>query len=298
MVAACPYRLQGWTAIMPSKWKISSTKLIHCSLLLAVVVALVVMIGCWEEEMVNKPEEAMVEAIKYVNSLTVFFGHQSVGGNILDGLQDLDGWQAPIVEIHNGEDHSGMESGGVLHAYMGKNGFPDTKIADFAKFLRSDVAYAVDIAFMKFCYVDPSQINDVESIFRLYAEALAELAKEFPNITFVHFTIPLMSQRRGMKDRIKQILGMETQGREGNVLRGRYNRLLRQEFGDTGNVFDIATVESTRMNGKRETFRLDGETYDAMVPAYTSDGGHLNELGQRVVAEQLVMFLAELDVRH
>ena len=59
-------------------------------------------------------------------------------------------------------------------------------------------------------------------------------------------------------------------------------------------LFDLAMVESTYEDGSRYTFSANGHTYYALVPEYTKDGGHLNELGQKVAAEQLLIFLAGL----
>ena len=43
-----------------------------------------------------------------------------------------------------------------------------------------------------------------------------------------------------------------------------------------------------------ETFTKDGENYYSLVPDYTDDGGHLNEKGRKIVAEQLLILLANL----
>ena len=295
MVDARANRGLGWLGIMQPKRAVSARHFAYRAFVYAVLIA-VVLSGCQEDEVTRVSADALHEAIKDVNGLTVFFGHQSVGGNMLDGLQGLDGWEAPIVEIHGGEDISGVESGSVLHAYVGKNEFPDTKIKDFAEILRSGIAEKTDVVFLKFCYVDINRIHDVEQIFRMYVEGIETLIQEYPKTKFVHLTMPLMSQRRGIKDRIKQVLGMETPGREGNMLRNQYNNLLRQEFGGTGHVFDIAAAEATRPDGSRETFLLNGEEYEAMAPEYTSDGGHLNDLGQQIVAEKLVLYLSGLGV--
>jgi lysophospholipase L1-like esterase len=40
--------------------------------------------------------------------------------------------------------------------------------------------------------------------------------------------------------------------------------------------------------------RQGGKVHYAMVPAYTTDGGHLNEVGRRIVARRLLVLLAGL----
>jgi lysophospholipase L1-like esterase len=70
--------------------------------------------------------------------------------------------------------------------------------------------------------------------------------------------------------------------------------LLRKNYEGKEPVFDLARIESTRPDGTRETFTQDGKTYYALVPAYTKDGGHLNKLGRKKVAEQLLLLLVSL----
>jgi len=60
--------------------------------------------------------------------------------------------------------------------------------------------------------------------------------------------------------------------------RGEFNRLLRERYAEDP-IFDLAAVTSTYPDGRRETFTLDGKTYESLVPAYTDDGGHLNAVG-------------------
>jgi hypothetical protein len=49
-------------------------------------------------------------------------------------------------------------------------------------------------------------------------------------------------------------------------------------------LFDIAEVESTLPQGKRNFFMHGGDTIDTLTQAYTTDGGHLNESGRQQVA--------------
>ena len=48
-------------------------------------------------------------------------------------------------------------------------------------------------------------------------------------------------------------------------------------------------------DGTRCSFTKDGKTYYSMVPEYTTDGGHLNEIGRKKVAEQFLILLANLN---
>jgi lysophospholipase L1-like esterase len=69
---------------------------------------------------------------------------------------------------------------------------------------------------------------------------------------------------------------------------------MRQAYQGTGKLFDLALVEATRPDGQRQVVEWKGRAVEAMTPAYTDDGGHLNAEGRRRVASALVTFLAAL----
>jgi len=79
-----------------------------------------------------------------------------------------------------------------------------------------------------------------------------------------------------------------------NIKRNEFNDLIRQEYGDSRRLFDIARAESTYLDGNRETFEKDGERYEALVPIFTNDGGHLNEMGRKVVAAHMLRVIADI----
>lgn len=93
-----------------------------------------------------------------------------------------------------------------------------------------------------------------------------------------------------MRSLIKTVLGKE----DNNIKRNQYNDMLRKEYRGKEALFDIAQAESTRPDGTRSTFTNNGTTYFSLASEYTDDGGHLNQLGQRAVAQELLMLLAEL----
>lgn len=83
---------------------------------------------------------------------------------------------------------------------------------------------------------------------------------------------------------------MQVWGDASNEIRGKYNKLLLREFPKSA-IFNLARIESTRLSGDRVTFRMNNGDVDALAPEYTNDGGHLNELGRKVVASALSEFL-------
>ena len=50
-----------------------------------------------------------------------------------------------------------------------------------------------------------------------------------------------------------------------------FNELLIKEYDGKEPVFDLAEIESTRPDGRRETFTKDGKTYYSLIPDYTYD---------------------------
>lgn len=236
----------------------------------------------------------IVEALETIRAHKVFFGHQSVGRNVLQGIREL-GTLAG-VDLPSGAVEDGVSAAELclVDAHVGTNTRPYEKIDEFTELMRSGLARDVDIAFMKFCYVDANSGFSAEEIFHAYVTAMESLESEFPETTFVYLTMPLTATRTDVRGLIKRVLGMETRGREDNIERNRFNDLLRERKGGDGRLFDIAAAEYTHPDGSIETFKRNGRTYRAMVPAYSDDGGHLNERGRRVVAEQLIVYLANL----
>ncbi len=159
-----------------------------------------------------------------------------------------------------------------------------------------------DIAFLKFCFVDIESGTDIENVFKKYRESIGELKSRYPDMTIVHFTVPLLRKEqtgivKSVKNFIKGFMGKEEDNffsNSHNVVRNEYNKLLVSHYGGKEPIFDIARFESTDPEGKKETFSYDGNEYYALVPEYTDDGGHLNEKGRKYIAEQLLIFLANL----
>ena len=78
-----------------------------------------------------------------------------------------------------------------------------------------------------------------------------------------------------------------------NVKRNEYNALLKSEYEGKDPILDLAAVESTYPDGKRESFEHDGKVVYALIPGYTYDGGHLNEIGRYRAANELLKVLSE-----
>ncbi len=252
-------------------------------------------------------EQKLSSAVGQLVQRRVFFGHQSVGYDILDGIAQLAEDLAQPIEIRERESRlqdgqetpevkgdRGTTTPGITHVRIGRNGYPEEKIKEFARIMRDGMGESVDIAFMKFCYVDTAGTLSAEGIFGAYVEEVERLEVEYPSVAFVYVTMPLTAAQPSVKNRVRALLGLPVWGREDNVERCRFNELLRLTKGYTGRLFDLAALQSTRPDGTTESFEHEGRDYEALVPDYARDSGHLNERGRRVIAETLVLFLAGL----
>jgi len=224
----------------------------------------------------------------------IYFGHQSVGANIMEGVADLAAAE-PRLGLRVVTDDGALAAGGAfLHGAVGRNEDPGAKTDDVAARLDGPLAGRVDIAFHKYCYVDVTAGADVPALFDHYRQTMERLAAAHPGVVFVHVTAPLVTVPAGASATVKRLLGRTSGRAADNLARERFNELMRKAYAGREPVFDLAAVESTRPDGTREAVDAGGGRAYALVPAYASDGSHLNAAGRRRVAEELLVFLARL----
>ena len=225
----------------------------------------------------------------------IYFGHQSVGFNIVDGIRDVMK-EHPQIKLHivESSNASDLKAGTFLHSRVGKNVDPRSKVEEFTQFLKQGIGENADFAALKFCYVDIRAETDTADILNHYATAIAQMEKEFPKMTVVHFTVPLTRSKTTWKTIVKKIIGRKTWEYDDNIKRNEYNDMLRHRYEGKEPLFDLAKIESTYPDGHRSTFTKDGKSCYSLVPEYTGDGGHLNERGRKIVAGQFLIFLANL----
>jgi len=186
----------------------------------------------------------------------IFFGHQSVGYNILAGIEDLlresPGTKLNIIEMTGQQVQDGPM---LIHARVGNNGNPISKCDDFVKKLDS-LGPGVDLAMLKFCFVDITAGTDVAATFDYYRQTISKLKKKYPNTRFVHITVPLTTVQGGPKAFIKKLIGRPLDGYEDNISRDSYNELLKKEYEGKDPIFDLSLTESTDGNGTAAPFQL------------------------------------------
>jgi hypothetical protein len=216
----------------------------------------------------------------------VYFNHQSVGFNILSGVERLG--KVPITQAQLGEP-AALASKGIVHTALGVNMDPASKIEGFRQALTA-MAQPPDVALMKFCYVDFDQRTDPGALFARYKQTIDELAARFPRTRFMHVTVPLVVSTPKWKRLVKDVLG-RADGSYTNAKREAFSDLVRQTY-PADRVFDLARVESTRPDGATEAFERDGRSIRALAPDYSEDGAHLNPSGRLVAARAFVQKIA------
>ncbi len=225
---------------------------------------------------------------------TVLFGHQSVGVNVLDGIEALygtAGMPSPqAVQLSPGA--AAPAHPGIDHAFVGVNGDPSGKLRDF-ELLVGGAGAGVEIALVKFCYVDITASTDVRALFDEYVATMDALEQRHPDITFLYATAPLTTDR-SWRANVKALVGIDDQrGPADNVARQQYNELVRERYEGTGRLFDIAAVQASSDAGPMSRTH-DGEEYFVLNAAMSSDAGHFNETGSRAAASELIRVVTAL----
>ncbi|MEW8211110.1 MAG: hypothetical protein AB2735_11665, partial [Candidatus Thiodiazotropha taylori] len=80
--------------------------------------------------------EQLITDLQTVQKARVFFGHQSVGNNIISGLQQLaekSGFGLNIVDLASIQAES--QPSGLLHGPIGENRKPVSKCRDFERII-------------------------------------------------------------------------------------------------------------------------------------------------------------------
>lgn len=221
----------------------------------------------------------------------IFFAHQSVGTNIIEGIRDIMREDPRVrLRVQETSDPGAFEQPLFAHALSGNNQDPQSKIAAFQKLMEGGLGNQADIAFFKFCYVDITATTDVDALFTSYQAVMAALQAKHPRTTFLHCTVPLTSLQSGMRGLVKRVIGRPI-GIEDNLRREQFNAKLRDAYQARGTLFDLAMAEAQSPAGVITTFSMNGKPCLQLNPDYTYDGGHLNHTGRKQVAAQLLLHL-------
>lgn len=221
----------------------------------------------------------------------VYFGHQSVGNDILGGLGELSRRHALGIRLVESSDASKVAGPGMVHFAAGYNQDPLSKNDAMLRMLASRQQMDGALVLLKYCYVDMAPQADIWRLFAAYRRFAARVARDHPDVTLVHVTMPLTANLESLSGRLRSFLD-RSPDRDVAVARHHYNTLMREAFAGRAPLFDLALLEATRDDGSRAGFLRHGEWIDVMAPEHSSDGGHLSPRGARKVAAGLLDVLA------
>jgi hypothetical protein len=139
-------------------------------------------------------------------------------------------------------------------------------VTDFESFVSAHES-EYDVFQNKFCFIDQ------DADFATYRDSMDGLVADYPDKTFVYWTIPL-----------------QTTGAD-NALRDAFNEQVRKHCADNDlPLFDLADIESHKTDGTAVTEAGN----EALDPDQSSDGGHLNDLGSARAAAAQWALMAQI----
>jgi hypothetical protein len=239
------------------------------------------------------PDPALRAQLEQLAQRRVFFAHQSVGANLLEGLQALAQDNGVALQVRDVARDPNVPNQTFGHVFVGENGKPLAKLDEYRDRLTKQRSTAPDLAMVKLCFLDFTADTDPNAVFARYQADLATLRAQLPTTRFVHVTTPLTTIETGPKAWLKRLLGRTPWGVVENQKREQYNQLMRGAYAGREPLFDLAKFESTAEDGG-QTLTTWGDTRTAaLTAAYTSDGSHLNPHGERLAARGLAGVLAQ-----
>lgn len=219
----------------------------------------------------------------------IFFGHQSVGADVVRGLAVLAEELAVPLNIVETRRFAALDGPYFAHARIGRNGHAASKLDDFAQLLDDAPDSALDLAMAKLCYVDVTCDTDTGELARRHDDVFNDLARRHAQLRLVPVTVPLTTGFFGLRGAAAKLLGRPDPAVPDNRTRACYNDHLRTHHSDSAKLFDLAAIES---NPSARRAREDDTP--SLSPALTQDGGHLNRRGRRLAAIALVHTLGRL----
>ena len=264
----------------------------------AAAIAAIGLTACSGGEMEGRQKEGDIPAPKVadvqshlaaVAGSRIYFGHQSVGANVLEGLKELGGTASPLPIVRS-RDVDSVAGPALVEFTIGENGDPASKSRDFAAVLDAKRDSTPAIAMFKYCYLDITPHTEVAPLFAAHRDSVRALQKRHPELTFVHVTAPLTTVEPTAKLLVKRLLGKPS-SRDVNRKRNEFNALVRREFQGEP-IYDLARIESSRPDGTRAFFVAGSDTVYTLAPELTDDGGHLNAAGRRAAALELLSVLS------
>lgn len=266
---------------------------------LTILLTLTFLLACEDQSKFGEiPMEvnSSINSIKLFQNTNVYFGHKSVGKNVIEGIKEIA--QANSISnlsILKLDEDEKLTQNYFVHSSIGKNGDPISKIEEFRKNIELLINENLKVAMMKFCFADFDINSDINGIFQRYVTEIDSIKNDYPDLFIIHFTVPLKAEKSFLGKLKAFAKGESNKNFYDNLARNKYNDLIYSNF-SADNIFDIAKIESTYPDGEREIKNLKGNQCYFMINEYSRDGSHLNEIGQKLVAKELINHIAKIKI--
>lgn len=238
----------------------------------------------------TSPDPADLERIK---AARIFFAHQSIGADILSGLDRvLDPERRIQPRLVAEGAASELHKSYFAHARVGRNGDPESKLDAFARWIDSDLGETPQVALLELCYADLHPGTRVDGLFERMRSTFRSLATRHPRTCLVPVTVPLLTTPGGLGGWLRGFTGIGDGMAQANMRRGELNRCLRAEFRREC-LFDLARIEATGPDGALHRFERNGAFFESLAPVNSYDGAHLNAVGQVRAARELLRVIGE-----
>ena len=226
----------------------------------------------------------------------VLFGVQSVGSDITAGVRTaFSRAHLSKPKVMNWKKALAIKGPLVATANIGRNGDPTSKLRAFAGIVNDAPRGSVTVALMAFNFQDVTAQTDVPRLFDAYVETMDSVEGANPDITFLYTTAPVTTANswRAVDQRTVRGLGdVDQPVWQDNIARERLNSSLRERYGSTGRLFDIAALQA-RIAGDKVAAKVHEEQwYYVMNPGLSTDGKRLNEAGSVRLARELMLLVS------
>jgi hypothetical protein len=219
---------------------------------------------------------------------TIYFGHQSVGTSVCAGVEELSQAHGMPLQVVRTRDPEAFPGPAFVHFLAGRHRDYASKNASLLRLLESSTRARDPIVLLKYCHGDISSFHESTMLFDAYCETVDAIRFEHPDVTLIHATIPLVTTIESLRERAKRYMGRPT-ARESAIARHRYNELVRNEFGLSEPIFDVARIQSTGVGGTRAGFNADGTVIETSAVENTSDGGSDLSASCRIAAAESLL---------
>lgn len=226
----------------------------------------------------------------------VLFGVQSVGADIAKGVPRA--YSSAHVSKPKVVAWSAANSGKnknralVATAAIGTNGKALSKLRAFAQLVNGAPRGSIDVAVMAFNYQDVTAETNIDNLLQSYSETMESIESANPDITFLYSTVPVTTSNSWRAIDQKSLVGIADADQpvwQDNIARERLNSTIRERYGQTGRLFDIAALQAKIGGGRVSAKQHDEQWYYVMNPALSRNGKQLNKAGQTQLAKSLML---------